>query len=91
MAGVFAMSANKLPIADDGAFCGKRGEARSGKSVRQARFRVESVKILLSVEASVQSFKLKRLNNGKNDLEQVIVTCSSRVDFLFQRQTFPAA
>jgi hypothetical protein len=34
-AGAFEMSANNLPVADDGAFCGKRREVRSGKEIRQ--------------------------------------------------------
>src|SRR5471032_2453649 len=34
-AGAFEMSANKLPVADDGAFCGKRRQVRSETSWRQ--------------------------------------------------------
>jgi hypothetical protein len=30
------MSANKLPVADDDSFCGKRKEVRSGRWIRQA-------------------------------------------------------
>jgi hypothetical protein len=30
------MSANKLPVADDGSFCGKRKEVCSGRWIRQA-------------------------------------------------------
>jgi hypothetical protein len=36
MAGIFEMSANNLPVADEDSFCGKRWEVRSGKWIRQA-------------------------------------------------------